>query len=142
MTVEAKLNPTEDRAKVLRAMHTALPFEDNAVEEVTIDNEVFLRASAEGRQGLRKLFTKFREERNVEAARKLFYRHIKGNSTRAFFHKQGAFQGVLHFSMEVGESPLGPVMVEITADNIERVLNWLVPRTEDGAVLEVDYQPD
>ncbi len=140
--VEAKLNPTEDRAKVLRAMHTALAFEDNIVEEVKIENETFLRASVEGRQALRKLFTKFREERNVEAARKLLFRHMKGNSTRAFFHKQGAFQGVLHFSMEVGESPLGPVMVEIVADDIERVLNWLVPRTEDGAVLEADYQPD
>ncbi len=140
--MEAKLNPTEDRAKVLRAMHTALAFEDNIVEEVKIENETFLRASTEGRQALRKLFTKFREERNVEAARKLLFRHMKGNSTRAFFHKQGAFQGVLHFSMEVGESPLGPVMVEIVADDIERVLNWLVPRTEDGAVLEADYQPD
>ncbi len=142
MTVEAKLNPTEDRAKVIRAMHTALSFEDNAVQDVTIENETFLRVSAEGRQALRKLFTKFREERNVEAARKLLFRHKKGNSTRAYFHKQGAFQGALHFSMEVGESPLGPVMVEILADDIERVLNWLVPRTEDGAVLEAGYQPD
>ncbi len=140
--VAAKLNPTEDRAKVLRAMHTALVFEDKIVEEITIDNEVFLRASMEGRQALRKLFSRFREERNVEAARKLMFRHIKGNSTRVFFHKQGAFQGVLHFSMEVGESPLGPVMVEIVADDIERVLNWLVPRTEDGAVIEAGYQPD
>ncbi len=140
--MEAKLNPTEDRAKVLRAMHTALAFEDKIVEEIKIENEVFLRASMDGRQALRKLFTRFREERNVEAARKLMFRHIKGNSTRAFFHKQGAFQGVLHFSMEVGESPLGPITVEIVADDIERVLNWLVPRTEDGAVIEAGYQPD
>jgi predicted RNA binding protein with dsRBD fold (UPF0201 family) len=140
--VEAQLNLTEDRAKVIRAMHAALAFDDNTVEDVIIDNETFLRVSADGRQALRKLFTRFREEYNVEAARKLLFRHKRGNSTRAYFHKQGAFQGVLHFSMEAGESPLGPVKVEIVADDIERVLNWLVPRTEDGAVLEVDYQPD
>ena len=123
-------------------MHTALNFEDKAVEVVMVNNEVHLRVTSEGRQALRKLFTRFREERNVEAARKLLFRHRKGNSTRVFFHKQGAFQGVLHFSKEYGESPLGPIMVEIIADDIERVLNWLVPRTEDGVVLEVDYQPD
>jgi predicted RNA binding protein with dsRBD fold (UPF0201 family) len=142
VTVEAKVNPTEDRLKVLRAMHTTLAFEDKFVEEVIVDNEIFLRVSADGRQALRKLFTRFREQRTVEAARKLFYRHIKGNSTRVFFHKQGAFQGVLHFSMEEGESPLGPIMVEIVVDDIERVLNWLVPRTEDGTVIEADYAPD
>lgn len=140
--MEAKLNPTEDRDKVLRAMHTALTFEDSAVEDVVQESSAFLRVSAEGRQALRKIFTKLREQRTVEAARKLFYRRIKGNSTRGFFHKQGAFQGVLHFSMESGESPLGPIKVEIETENIERVLNWLVPPTQDGAVIEVDYQPD
>jgi predicted RNA binding protein with dsRBD fold (UPF0201 family) len=140
--VEAKVNPTEDRLKVLRAMHTALAFEDKAVQESPIKSDILLRVTGEGRQALRKLFTRFREQRTVEAARKLLFRHMRGNSTRVFFHKQGAFQGVLHFSMEEGESPLGPIMVEIVADDIERVLNWLVPRTEDGTVIEADYVPD
>jgi len=140
--VEAKLNPTEERSKVMRAMRNVVPVEESDFEEVELLGETYLRAKLTGRRALHKIFNQLRQQRTVEAAHKMFFRHKHGDTSRVFFHKQGAYQGSLHFSMEEGESPLGPIMLQITSADIDRVLDWLVPRTEDGHVIEVDYQPD
>lgn len=126
----------------MRAMRNVVPFEESNFEEVERGGEQYLQAITRGRRALFKIFNQLRQQRTVEAARKMFFRHMRGNLARVFFNKQAAYQGSLHFAMEHGESPLGPVMVQVVSDDIERLLNWLVPPTEDGHVKEVDYQPD
>jgi predicted RNA binding protein with dsRBD fold (UPF0201 family) len=57
-------------------------------------------------------------------------------------HKQALYVKRFHFAINEEESPMGPVWVNIESDQLERLLDYLVPQTDKGHVLEVDYIPE
>jgi predicted RNA binding protein with dsRBD fold (UPF0201 family) len=125
--VEAEINPTEDEAKVKRAvenMFSNLEFQVKPQRRGSL-----LTARAHGVDGLTKLYNLLRRERIRDAARSVFYKGIDDDSIVFYLNKQVAYAGHVSFSQPVGESPLGPLTVKIQCRNPQEIIDWLAPRT-------------
>ena len=87
-----------------------------------------LTAEIKGLDGLTKLQNLLRRERIRAAARGVLFEGLRENSITFYLNKQVAFVGHLSFSEPVGESPLGPIKIEIHCDNPKELIDWLAPR--------------
>jgi len=125
--VEADVNPTEDEAKVKRAlenMFSNLEFEVKPQKRGSL-----LVGKAKGIDGITKLSKLLRRERIRDAARGVLFEGLSGKFIVFYLNKQVAYVGHVSFSKPVGESPLGPIRVEIHCDNPRSLIDWLAPRT-------------
>jgi predicted RNA binding protein with dsRBD fold (UPF0201 family) len=121
------VNPTEDEVKVRRAIENM--FNNLEFEIKVLKRGSLLTAKANGLEGLTKLHNLLRRERIRDAARSVLFRGIGDRSIIFYMNKQVAFAGHVSFSQPVGESPLGPIKVEIECANTHELIDWLAPRT-------------
>jgi len=124
---QADVNPTEDEAKVKQAVENVfgnLEFEVKPQERGSL-----LTGKATGMGGLTKLYNLLRRDRIRDAARAVLFGGMSGHSIVFYLNKQVAYAGHLSFSQPVGESPLGPIKVEIGCDNPREIIDWLAPKT-------------
>jgi len=125
--VEAEVNPTEDEAKVKSAMENifgSLQFEVKPLKRGSL-----LTAKTRGTGGLTKLYNLLRRDRIRDATRSVLYKGISGHSIVFYMNKQVAYAGHVSFSQPSGESPLGPIRVEIRCQDPRKIIDWLAPRT-------------
>jgi predicted RNA binding protein with dsRBD fold (UPF0201 family) len=125
--VETEINPTEDEEKVKKAV--ADIFDAASVEVKPSYKGSMLYATAEGREALVKLRLLLSSDRIRDAARKVFFGGLRGNTVRFCLNKQVAFAGHVSFCEETGESPLGPIKVIIECDDPQQLIDWLASRT-------------
>ena len=126
--VETEINLTEDEEKVKKAV--ANIFDDVSMEIKPSYKGSELSAEAKGRAALVKFRTVLRSDRIRDAARRVFFGGIRGNTISFCLNKQVAFAGHVSFSEEVAESPLGPIRVTIKCDDPRLLIDWLVSRTD------------
>jgi len=125
--VEVKVNPTEDLEKVKKAVENIF---GNIEFEVTREKRgSLLVAGAIGIDWLTKLRDLLRRERIRDAARSVFFEGLSKKSVVFYLNKQVAYVGHISFSEPVGESPLGPIKVQIRCDSPQELIGWLVPKT-------------
>jgi hypothetical protein len=124
--IEVEINPTEDSEKVKRAVENV--FGQVNFEIKPQQRGSLLTAETKGLDGLTKLQNLLRRERIRAAARGVLFEGLRGNSITFYLNKQVAFVGHVSFSEPVGESPLGPIKVEIHCDNPKELIDWLAPR--------------
>jgi len=124
--IEAEINPTEDAEKVKRAVENIFGKADFEVKPQQRGN--LLTTETKGLGGLEKLQNLLRRERIRAAARAVLFEGLRGNSIAFYLNKQVAFVGHVSFSEPVGESPLGPIKIEIHCDNPRKLIDWLAPR--------------
>ncbi|MHA1126298.1 MAG: RNA-binding domain-containing protein [Candidatus Heimdallarchaeota archaeon] len=134
ITVMTKQNPTEDPEKIKQALSAILPGE---VKSKKFGNEVYLYKESKKYRDLDIFYDLVRHQRILDVARKTLRNNTVGNSTRFFINKQVAFVGKINFCDEEGESPLGPIRIEIEYKNIERLIDWLTPYTKNGAEVKL-----
>ena len=128
-TAETPINPTEDRAKVERALRNLFP--SGQIEEITSgENVVRLRIRGSDLDFLSKLRSLIKQERIRSAARSIILGRMRGDIIRFYVNKQAAFSGRVSFCEPVGESPNGPISVEIVSDRPEVVVDYLASRPE------------
>ena len=125
--VETQINFTEAEEKVKQAI--ANVFGDIPIVIKPAYKGCVLTAEAKGREALVRLQTLLRSDRIRDAARRAFYRGIRGQSISFCLNKQVVFVGHVSFSEEVAESPLGPIRVTIECENPRELVDWLAPRT-------------
>lgn len=124
--VEADISPTEDEAKVKRAVENMF---GNVEFEVRPQHRgSLLVAKTKGTEGLTKFYNLLRRERIRSAARSVLYDGMDERSIIFYLNKQAAFVGHVSFSQATGESPLGPIRVEIVCSDPRSVIDWLAPR--------------
>ncbi|MEM2108626.1 MAG: hypothetical protein QXL10_05020, partial [Candidatus Bathyarchaeia archaeon] len=70
-----------------------------------------------------------RQDRIRDAARKMLFEAMHGQTISFYLNKQAAFAGHVSFSEAEAESPLGPIIVAIKCDDPRRLIDWLAPRT-------------
>jgi predicted RNA binding protein with dsRBD fold (UPF0201 family) len=121
--VEAEIHPTESEEKVRKAV--ANIFGDISTEVKPSYRGSLLLAEAKGREALVTLRNLLRADRIRDAARKAFFRGIRGQTISFCFNKQVAFAGHVSFSEEVAESPLGPIRVLIECEDPRQLVAWL-----------------
>jgi len=125
--VYADVNPTEDPDKVRVAIERVL---GGIPLEIMQDGErKRLVGKSEGPEALSRFYDLLRREQILDAARKVLFNGIQGNTVYFYLNKQVAYVGHISFSQSVGESPLGPICVEIKSDNPHAVIDWLAPKT-------------
>lgn len=129
ISAEAKVHPTEDQEKVTKALETVL-LGDKQINK--IGEETYIRIESNKTSALEKLYDLFRQQRILDVARKTLRNGVVGNTTVFYLNKQVAFVNKLNFCDEEGESPLGPIRVEIEYDNINHLIDWLTPYTKNG----------
>jgi predicted RNA binding protein with dsRBD fold (UPF0201 family) len=126
--VKVEVNPTEDVAKVERAVRNIIPLaRTRVVEEAGFK---YIVGEAEGLEALEHMKAKLKARRIRDAARAVMLKWVEPNKAVMFFNKQVAFAGNISFSEPYGESPLGPIRVEIETDEPKAVIEWLTSKEE------------
>lgn len=125
--IQVEVNPTEDEARVRRVVENI--FSGLQFEQKPLKRGSLLTARTTGRDGLTKLYNLLRRERIRAATRSVLFKGLNGRSIVFYLNKQAAFAGHVSFSQPTGESPLGPIRIEIKSDDPVQLIDWLAPRT-------------
>ncbi len=125
--VEVEVNLTEELEKIKAAVENVFGSVEYEVE--TKGWGSLLMARTKGISGLTKLYNLLRRERIRDAARGVLFEGLNGKSIVFYLNKQVAYAGHLSFSKPVGESPLGPIKVQIRCDSPRELIEWLAPKT-------------
>ncbi|HKZ93662.1 MAG TPA: RNA-binding domain-containing protein [Candidatus Bathyarchaeia archaeon] len=124
--IEVEVNPTEDEAKVKRAVENMFSNVQFALKPLKRGS--LLTAGTSGTDGLTKLHNVLKRERIRAAARVVLFKGSSERSIVFYLNKQVAYAGHVSFSQPFGESPLGPIKVEIQCEDPVQVINWLAPK--------------
>lgn len=125
--IEVEVNPTEDPEKVKTAVGNL--FTSSSEELLAKGRGCLFTVKAKGREGLAKFYTLLRQERILNAARRVLTKGNSGDGITFCLNKQAAYMKRISFCEPMGESPLGPIMVEIKTDDTKAFIDWLAPRT-------------
>ena len=121
LTLEARVSPSEDPAKVAQAL---AGIAGTGMEAVSIGGGSARLANEDP-----KTLVRFRDQlrdRNVRsAARKLLLRDRAGHSASMMLNRQAAAAGVVAVCGGPEESALGPVYLTITSEELDEVIDWL-----------------
>jgi len=66
-----------------------------------------------------------------DASRKALHHGLRGKVITFCLNKQAAFADHVSFSEAESESPLGPIVVAIEAEEPLQLIDWLAPRTSN-----------
>lgn len=126
--VSSSVRPTERVDRVVTAIENIFP---GLVMDIRTDRiEAY-----DGSESLRVMHDLLRRQKILDAARSEMLRGLVEDSTSFRLNKQAALMGIVSFPAE--EEALGSLHIRITGG--ERVIDWLAPRTENGApILETD----
>ena len=120
LKVETVLNPSEDPEKVrkciLNVANGCHPTEKSGVME----------AICTGILSLHHIRVGIRSKSSSAVLRKLLEWNRKGNLSWFYLNKQAAYSGVISLVERYEESPLGPIKVTITSNNLDKIMEWLL----------------
>jgi len=124
---ESIVNPTEDEAKVEEALRNVFP-SAKIQRNATSGDTVTLKVQGEGFEFLNTLRSLIKQDRIRTAARSILFGSTRGMHLRFYINKQAAFVGRISFCGPTGESPLGPISVDVEAENPDAVIDFLAAR--------------
>lgn len=122
--VEAPVNPSEDPKKVIAAI-------ENVIERCPAEFRYGSRAIGRA-QGIEPLFLLYEQMRSRSAMgvlRRMLLDNRAGDSTWFLLNKQAAAAGIAAVIEDEQESPLGPIRVTISCEELDPLVDWLVPET-------------
>jgi len=122
--IRAELKRTEVEERVRKAILNLFP---NA--EIRREGN-FLIAHTTSLETFRELVHR---QKIIDTVRSELLKNLRGNTTFLKLRKQVAYIGRLNLSED---DPLGEIEVEISSDEIESLIWWIAPRTENGRVIE------
>ena len=124
---EAIVNPTEDPAKVERAIRAIV--REGSLEKIKTEKGSLLKITAHGLDSLIPLQALLRQDRIRDAARSVLFSGVAGKTVRFSLNKQVAYVSHISFSEPNEEPPLGTIDMEISCDDPESLINWIAPRS-------------
>jgi len=140
LQVRSDLRPTEDLERVLRSIRNLFDIEHYEVVDSSPYKEVVCESNKV--ESLLKFHQILRQDRILDAARKIMLSSKTGNKISLKLHKQSAYAGHASFITYDSESPLGPIRVTIVSDDIEKIVDWLAPKTSKGRPLWDYFMPN
>ncbi len=127
--VEAWLNPSEDASKVMRAVMNVLGGRRTGEVTERVEDRL-ITVEAAGAQSLLALREQARYRRVMAVLRRLLLENRVGNRTHVYINKQAAYVGLISFVESEEESPLGPIVLRLESDDLDSLIEWLVPEEE------------
>ena len=132
LRIEAEVKQTEAREKVEAAIKQIFP-----TLELSLIGSSLVGESTR-MESLDRLHELLRQQAIRDSARSVMLRSRRGNVVQFMLNRQVAFVGKVSFTG--GESPLGPIVVTLEAPDIERLIDYLAPRTREGKpIREIRY---
>ena len=128
LRVETEINPTEVPEKVEAALKMIFP----TLNFDRVGN--FLVGESTDVYSLARFYQILRQQMILDTARRVMRANRKGNLTMMSLNKQVA--AVSRVSFTNGESPLGPITVRLEDPEIERLIDYLAPRTRGGRPIQ------
>jgi uncharacterized protein len=122
LRIEAPVNHSEDPDKVIGAITNIF---EGCSPEVRYGRRVIGRAV--GKEPLVKLYEQVRSRAAMGVLRRLLIDNRAGDSTWFMLNKQAATAGITAVIEEEQESPLGPIKVTISCEELDNLIEWLVP---------------
>jgi uncharacterized protein len=122
LKVEAIVNPSEDTQKVIDAIANLFA---GCSPEVSFRSRVVGRAV--GSDSLAILYEQVRSRSAMGVLRRMLLDNRVGDSTSFLLNKQAATSGIAAVIEEEQESPLGPIRVTISCEELDALVDWLVP---------------
>jgi len=128
LRVETEVRATEDQTKVEATIKRIFPtLQLNRVGNYLIGESSDVRA-------LDRLHQLLRLQAILDSARKVMRAGRQDDLVQFMLNKQVATVSKVSFTGD--ESPLGPIVVTIEASDIERLIDYLAPRTRQGKPIE------
>ncbi len=84
---------------------------------------------AQGTEPLSVLYEQVRSRSAMGVLRRMLLDNRAGDSTWFFMNKQAAAAGIAVVIEDEQESPLGPIRVTINCEELDSLVDWLVPET-------------
>jgi predicted RNA binding protein with dsRBD fold (UPF0201 family) len=128
LKVETVLNPSEDPEKVKKCLLNIA----NGCKPIL--SEGHIEATCTGLLSLHHIRVGVRSKSSLGVLGKLLEWNRKGNLTWFLLNKQAAYEDVISLVENYEESPLGPIRVTIISDRLDRVIEWLLSRTDKDKV--------
>jgi uncharacterized protein len=122
LKVEAAVNPSEHPQKVIDAISNVVA---RCSPEVAYRSRVVGKAA--GSDSLAILYEQVRSRSAMGVLRRMLLDNRSGDSTWFLLNKQAATAGIAAVIEDEQESPLGPIRVTITCEEIDTFIDWLVP---------------
>jgi predicted RNA binding protein with dsRBD fold (UPF0201 family) len=122
LKVEAIVSPSEDTQKVIDAIANLFT---RCSPEVSFRSRVVGRAV--GSDSLAILYEQVRSRSAMGVLRRMLLDNRVGDSTSFLLNKQAATSGIAAVIEEEQESPLGPIRVTISCEELDALVDWLVP---------------
>ena len=121
--VEAEINPTETEQKVREAVENMFGPMNTQIRPLRRGS--LLQADTSSQEPLTKFYNLLSREHIRAAARTVLTSGMERNRISFCLNKQVAYAGHVSFSHEAGESPLGPIKVEIRTENPREIVDYL-----------------
>jgi predicted RNA binding protein with dsRBD fold (UPF0201 family) len=121
LKVEARVNPSESPERVKNAIANVI----QCKPEIRYGNKVIGKSF--GGESLRTIYEQIRSRTAMGVLRRILLINRADNSTWFLLNKQAAATGILVVVDNELESPLGPVRVTISCEEIDALIDWLVP---------------
>jgi uncharacterized protein len=122
LKVEAAVNPSEHPGKVIDAIANVIV---GCSPELSYGNRVIGRAT--GGDPLAIVYEQVRSRAAMGVLRRMLLDNRKGDSTWFLLNKQAATAGIAVAIEDEQESPLGPIRVAISCEELDPLIDWLVP---------------
>jgi uncharacterized protein len=122
LKVEAPVNPSEDPQKVIDAITNII---ERCSPEFRYGSRVIGRAT--GSEPLALLYEQVRSRSAMGVLRRMLVDNRAGDSTWFMLNKQAATAGIASVIEDEQESALGTIRVTISCEDLDRVVDWLVP---------------
>ncbi|MEW6604845.1 MAG: RNA-binding domain-containing protein [Thermoproteota archaeon] len=120
--VEAAVNPSEDPQKVINAVENVI---ERCSPEFRYGSRVIGRATES--ESLALLYEQVRSRSAMGVLRRMLLDNRAGDSTWFLLNKQAATAGIAAVVEDEQESPLGPIRVTISCEELDALIDWLVP---------------
>jgi hypothetical protein len=122
--VEAPVNPSEDPQKVIGAIEGVI---ERCSPEFRYGSRVVGRAA--GSEPFSILYEQVRSRSAMGVLRRMLLDNRAGDSTWFLLNKQAATAGIAAVIEDEQESPLGPIRVTVSCEELDTLIDWLVPET-------------
>jgi uncharacterized protein len=120
MTAKARVNPTEDLEKVIKAISNMFEY-----DEVEIGEDYVLVTGE--RESLERLKESLKNRQIRDTAETVLLRGVQGSEISFALNKQAALVEVPNF-VDGELSPLGEIRVKIETDDVEGFIRWITER--------------
>ena len=120
MTAKARVNPTEDLEKVIKAISNMFDY-----DEVEIGEDYVLITGE--RESMERLKESLKNRQIRDTAETVLLRGVQGSEISFSLNKQAALVGVPTF-VDGELSPLGEIRVKIETDDVEGFIRWITER--------------